>query len=47
MLSHTRDLGEKDLTFALELATNLGIDLPLARQALQDFATGLGVPHPG
>ncbi len=46
VLSHTRDLGEKDLTFALELATELGVDLPLARQALQDFAAGLGVSHP-
>lgn len=46
VLVHTRDLGEKDLTFALELADQLGLDLPLARQALQDFAVGLGVPHP-
>ncbi|MEO6317290.1 MAG: NAD(P)-dependent oxidoreductase [Acidimicrobiales bacterium] len=46
VLSHTRDLGEKDLTFALELAAALGVDLPLARQALDDLAAGLGVPHP-
>ena len=46
VLSHTRDLGEKDLTLALELADQLGVDLPLGRQALADFATGLGVPHP-
>lgn len=46
VLSHTRDLGEKDLTLALELADRLGVDLPLGRQALQDFARGLGVPHP-
>lgn len=46
ILVHTRDLGEKDLTFALELGDRLGLDLPLARQALQDFAVGLGVPHP-
>jgi 3-hydroxyisobutyrate dehydrogenase-like beta-hydroxyacid dehydrogenase len=45
VLSHTRDLGEKDLTLALELAEQLGVDLPLGRQALVDFATGLGVPH--
>lgn len=45
VLSHTRDLGEKDLTLALELADQLGVDLPLGRQALRDFATGLGVPH--
>lgn len=46
VLVHTRDLGEKDLSFALELADQLRLDLPLARQALQDFAAGLGVPHP-
>ena len=46
VLSHTRDLGEKDLTMALELAADLGLTLPLARQALQDFAASLGVPHP-
>ena len=45
ILSHTRDLGEKDLALALELAEGLGLDLPLAKQALRDFATGLGVPH--
>ncbi|MEO7430228.1 MAG: NAD(P)-dependent oxidoreductase [Acidimicrobiales bacterium] len=46
ILSHTRDLGEKDLSLALELAEGLGIDLPLGRIALRDFATGLGVPRP-
>lgn len=46
ILCHTRDLGEKDLILALELADTLGVDLPLGRQALADFAKGLGVPHP-
>lgn len=46
VLSHTRDLGEKDLTLALELADHLGVDLPLGRIALRDFAASLGVPHP-
>ena len=46
IFSHTRDLGEKDLILALEMADQLGVDLPLGRQALADFATGLGVPHP-
>lgn len=46
VLSHTRDLGEKDLMFALELAEDLGVDLPLGRLALRDFAKGLGVPRP-
>lgn len=45
-MTHTRTLGEKDLLLALELADGLGVDLPLARQALQDLAAGLGVPHP-
>jgi 3-hydroxyisobutyrate dehydrogenase-like beta-hydroxyacid dehydrogenase len=44
VLSHTRDLGEKDLALALELADQLGVDLPLGRQALADFARGLGMP---
>ncbi len=46
VLSHTRDLGEKDLTFALELADDLGLDLPLARLALRDLAAALGVERP-
>jgi 3-hydroxyisobutyrate dehydrogenase-like beta-hydroxyacid dehydrogenase len=46
VLRHTRELGEKDLTLALELADGFGLDLPLARQALRDLAAGLGVPHP-
>ncbi len=45
LFSHTRDLGEKDLTLALELAASLGVSLPLAEQTLRDFAPGLGVPH--
>lgn len=46
VLSHTRDLGVKDLTLALELADRLGVDLPLGRLALEHFAESLGVPHP-
>lgn len=41
--SHTRDLGEKDLWLALDLAAKRGVDLPLAEVALQTLATGLGV----
>jgi 3-hydroxyisobutyrate dehydrogenase-like beta-hydroxyacid dehydrogenase len=44
-LAHVRALGEKDLTLALELARQLGLDLPLAEIALERFAEGLGVPH--
>jgi 3-hydroxyisobutyrate dehydrogenase-like beta-hydroxyacid dehydrogenase len=43
---HTRDLGEKDLRLALDLGATLGVELPLAELALQNLATGLGVPHP-
>ncbi|MBU3751083.1 MAG: NAD(P)-dependent oxidoreductase [Mycobacterium sp.] len=43
--SHTRGLGEKDLNLALALGDSVGVDLPLARQALRDLAAGLGVPH--
>lgn len=45
IFGHTRTLGEKDLTLALELAGSLGLDLPLARQALQDFGPSLGLPR--
>ena len=45
ILSHTRDLGEKDLSLALDLAGSLGVDLPLGRLALDSFADSLGVPH--
>ena len=44
-LAHVRALGEKDLTLALELGHQLGLDLPLAEVALERFADGLGVPH--
>lgn len=42
---HTRGLGEKDLSLALALAEALGVDLPIARLALERLAPGLGVPH--
>ena len=42
--SHARDLGEKDLRYAAELADELGIDVPLARLALERFGPGLGLP---
>lgn len=43
--THTRTLGEKDLSLALELGDLLGVDLPLAQIALRNLAAGLGVPH--
>jgi 3-hydroxyisobutyrate dehydrogenase-like beta-hydroxyacid dehydrogenase len=45
IFSHTRALGEKDLALALELADSLGLDLPLGRQALEDFGPSLGLPR--
>jgi 3-hydroxyisobutyrate dehydrogenase-like beta-hydroxyacid dehydrogenase len=46
ILSHVRDLGEKDLALAVELGAKLGVDLPLGRIALRDLAAGLGL-EPG
>ncbi|MCB0928641.1 MAG: NAD(P)-dependent oxidoreductase [Mycolicibacterium insubricum] len=45
MFVHTRGLAEKDLTLALGLGNSVGVDLPLARVALDNLAAGLGVPH--
>ncbi|NMN97049.1 NAD(P)-dependent oxidoreductase [Antrihabitans stalactiti] len=43
IMTHVRNLGEKDLSLALGLGDRLGIDLPLARIALDRLGTGLGV----
>ncbi|MFD0691210.1 NAD(P)-dependent oxidoreductase [Actinomadura fibrosa] len=43
ILAHVRDLGEKDLSLALELAGETGVDAPLARLALDRLAAGLGL----
>jgi 3-hydroxyisobutyrate dehydrogenase-like beta-hydroxyacid dehydrogenase len=43
--THTRGLGEKDLSLALALGEETGVDLPFAELALQNLAAGLGVPH--
>lgn len=43
--THTRGLGEKDLSLALALGEATDVDLPLAAVALQNLAAGLGVPH--
>lgn len=42
---HTRDLGEKDLQLALGLGADLGLNLPLAKLALDRLGSALGVPH--
>ncbi len=43
--THTRELGEKDLSLAVALGESLDVELPLARIALDTLAAGLGVPH--
>ncbi|MFC9994804.1 NAD(P)-dependent oxidoreductase [Nocardia sp. NPDC127526] len=43
ILSHVRNLGEKDLSLALDLGRRLGVELPLAQQSLHNLGDGLGV----
>ncbi|WP_244927760.1 NAD(P)-dependent oxidoreductase [Nocardioides sp. W7] len=43
VMTHVVALGEKDLGFAIELAEQLDIDVPLARQARERLAKGLGL----
>jgi 3-hydroxyisobutyrate dehydrogenase len=43
VFSHVRTLGEKDLAFALALADELDVDVPLARLALDRLGPGLGL----
>lgn len=44
VFGHVQALGEKDLTFATELADELGVDVPLAKLALDRLGPGLGMP---
>ncbi|MEV6559887.1 NAD(P)-dependent oxidoreductase [Nocardia sp. NPDC051756] len=43
IFQHVRDLGEKDLSLALDLAGRLDIPIPLAELALDRLGPGLGV----
>lgn len=43
VFGHVQALGEKDLTFAIALAEELGVDVPLAREALPRLGKGLGL----
>lgn len=43
VFGHVADLGEKDLRFATDLADDLGVDVPLAKLALQRLRPGLGL----
>ncbi|MEU5406789.1 NAD(P)-dependent oxidoreductase [Nocardia asteroides] len=45
IMSHVRDLGEKDLALALALGERLGVDLPLAQLSSEHLAAGLGLAH--
>ncbi|WP_433137521.1 NAD(P)-dependent oxidoreductase [Actinomadura nitritigenes] len=42
---HLRQLAEKDLDFAIALAEELGVDVPMARIARERLAPGLGFPE--
>jgi len=43
IFEHVRDLGEKDLLLAIELATSHGVQTPLAQLSLERLADGLGL----
>lgn len=43
VFEHVVALGEKDLTFAIELADQQGVDVPLARLARERLGKGLGL----
>lgn len=45
LMTHTRDLGEKDLQLAEELAEQLGVEVPLTGLARDLLGGALGVPH--
>ncbi len=49
IFAHVVALGEKDLTFAIDLADGLGVEVPLAKLALGRLGEGLGIslPPPG
>jgi 3-hydroxyisobutyrate dehydrogenase-like beta-hydroxyacid dehydrogenase len=43
VFDHVRALGEKDLTFAIALADELDVDVPMAHEALNRLGRGLGL----
>jgi 3-hydroxyisobutyrate dehydrogenase-like beta-hydroxyacid dehydrogenase len=43
VFEHVRALGEKDLTFAIALADQLDVDVPMAHEALARLGKGLGL----
>ena len=42
---HARELGEKDLSLAIAMGEELGVDTPVARYALEHIGVAVGVPH--
>jgi 3-hydroxyisobutyrate dehydrogenase-like beta-hydroxyacid dehydrogenase len=44
ILVHTAELGTKDLSLALELAAELGVEVPIATIARERFASSIGAP---
>lgn len=47
VFTNVTSLGVKDLGFAIELAETLGVDVPLARLAIDRLGPGLGLAHEG
>ena len=45
VFAHTRDLGEKDLALAMEMGSDVGMELPVTHAAYQCLAEYLGVAH--
>ena len=45
VFEHVQALGDKDLRFAVELAGELGVDVPLAELAVKRLGPGLGLPE--
>ncbi|HWJ81436.1 MAG TPA: NAD(P)-dependent oxidoreductase [Nocardioides sp.] len=45
VFEHVRALGEKDLSLAIALAEELGVDVPLAELAIDRLGPGLGLPE--
>ncbi|HEV2369637.1 MAG TPA: NAD(P)-binding domain-containing protein, partial [Acidimicrobiales bacterium] len=44
IFAHVRDLADKDLHLALDLARSLGVDLPVSARAAAAMAASLGLP---
>ena len=45
IFEHASALGEKDLSLAIAMGEDLGVETPVARHALTHIAAAVGVPH--